>query len=106
MTITSPLITKGAKVYAVIGDSSRVLGIATENGRVTVTFSEDPVIIVEAGPPVIDTPIAPVATTAPKLAYTGIDVPKLFIPTGGAFGLVIVGLGLVLVSRRRARAKF
>jgi uncharacterized repeat protein (TIGR02543 family) len=116
MTITSPLITKGAKVYALLGNSSQVLGIATENGRVTVTFSEDPVIIVEAGPPVVETPtttgsspgsvVASVTPEATKLAYTGSDGSKLFVPTGGAFGLLIVGFGLVLVSRRRAKTKF
>jgi hypothetical protein len=116
MTITSPLITKGSKVYALLGNSSQVLGIATESGRVTVTFSEDPVIIVEAGPPVVETPtttgsspgpvVASVTPEATILAYTGTDGSKLFVPTGGAFGLLIVGFGLVLISRRRAKSKF
>jgi hypothetical protein len=116
MTITSPSITVGSKVYAVLGNSSQVLGTATENGRVTVTFSEDPVIIVEAGPPAVVTPtttgsspgtvVASGTTKAPKLAYTGTDGSKLFIPTCGAFGLLIVGFGLVLMSRRRAKTKF
>ena len=110
MTITSPSITVGSKVYAVLGNSSQVLGTATENGRVTVTFSEDPVIIVEAGPPAVVTPtgsvVASGTTKTSKLAYTGTDGSKLFVPTGGAFGLLIVGFGLVLVSRRRAKTKF
>jgi uncharacterized repeat protein (TIGR02543 family) len=116
MTITSPSITVGSKVYALLGNSSQVLGTATENGRVTVTFSEDPVIIVEAGPPAVVTPtttgsspgsvVASVTPEATKLAYTGTDGSKLFVPTGGAFGLLIVGFGLVLVSRRRAKTKF
>jgi uncharacterized repeat protein (TIGR02543 family) len=110
MTITSPSITIGAKVYALLGNSSRVLGTATENGRVTVTFSEDPVIIVEAGPPAVVTPagsvVASGTTKTSRLAYTGTDGSKLSIPTGGAFGLLIVGLGLVLISRRRAKTKF
>ena len=112
MTITSPSITIGAKVYALLGNSSRVLGTATENGRVTVTFSEDPVIIVEAGPPAVITPtptgsvVASGTTKSSKLAFTGTDGSKLLIPTGGAFGLLIVGIGLVLVSRRRAKTKF
>jgi len=116
MTITSPSITVGSKVYALLGNSSRVLGTATENGRVTVTFSEDPVIIVEAGPPAVVTPtttgsspgsvVASGTTKASKLAYTGTDGSKLFVPTGGAFGLLIVGFGLVLISRRRAKTKF
>jgi uncharacterized repeat protein (TIGR02543 family) len=109
MTITSSSITVGSKVYALLGNSSRVLGTATENGRVTVTFSEDPVIIVEAGPPAVVTPagsvVASGTTKTSRLAYTGTDGSKLSIPTGGAFGLVIVGLGLVLISRRRAKTK-
>ena len=57
MTFTSPLITAGAKVYAVLGGSSTLLATATVNGSVTVEFSEDPVIIVEAGPPIATTPV-------------------------------------------------
>jgi hypothetical protein len=116
MTITSPSITVGSKVYALLGNSSQVLGIATESGRVTVTFSEDPVIIVEAGPPAVVTPtttgsspgsvVASGTTKASKLTYTGTDGSELLIPTGGAFGLLIVGFGLVLISRRRAKTKF
>jgi uncharacterized repeat protein (TIGR02543 family) len=56
MTITSPDIKAGAKVYSVLGDSSTLLATATQNGSVTVTFSEDPVIIVEAAPAVNSAP--------------------------------------------------
>jgi hypothetical protein len=56
MTITSPDIKVGAKVYSVLGNSSTLLRTATQNGSVTVTFSEDPVIIVEAAPPAISPP--------------------------------------------------
>jgi hypothetical protein len=56
MTITSPDIKAGAKVYSVLGNSSTLLRTATQNGSVTVTFSEDPVIIVEAAPPVNSAP--------------------------------------------------
>jgi uncharacterized repeat protein (TIGR02543 family) len=56
MTITSPDIKSGAKVYSVLGNSSTLLRTATQNGSVTVTFSEDPVIIVEAAPVVTSAP--------------------------------------------------
>ena len=111
MTITSPLITKGAKVYALLGNSSQVLGIATENGRVTVTFSEDPVIIVEAGPPVVETPtttgsspgsvVASVTPEVTKLAITGADSSSILILGGGAVALLVIGLGLFIASLRR-----
>jgi uncharacterized repeat protein (TIGR02543 family) len=141
MTITSPSITVGSKVYALLGNSSRVLGTATENGRVTVTFSEDPVIIVEAGPPAVVTPTTTgsspdiedpviiveagpavvetptttgsspgsvVASGSPKVANRdsrGTDGSKLLLPTGEIFGLLVVGLGLVLIFRRRAKTR-
>jgi hypothetical protein len=141
MTITSPSITVGSKVYALLGNSSQVLGTATENGRVTVTFSEDPVIIVEAGPPAVVTPtttgsspgsedpviiveagpppvVTPtttgsspgsvVASGSPKVAKVDnaeIDGSKLFIQTGGVFGLLVVGLGLVLIYRRKSKRR-
>jgi uncharacterized repeat protein (TIGR02543 family) len=50
ITITSPDIKVGAKVYSVLGNISTLLGTATQRGSVTVTFSQDPVIIVEAAP--------------------------------------------------------
>ena len=112
MTITSPSITVGAKVYALLGNSSRVLGIATENGRVTVTFSEDPVIIVQAGPPIVETPtttgsspgpvVASESSRASKLALTGPDGSSFLISSLGVFALLTIGLGLILTSRRRS----
>jgi hypothetical protein len=107
MTITSPLITRGARVYALLGNSSRVLGTATENGRVTVTFSEDPVIIVEAGPPVVEVtePAVAVATPGivPKLAITGVNRETLISPAAAMVGFLVAGIGLVVISRRRSR---
>jgi hypothetical protein len=107
MTITSPLITKGAKVYAVLGNSSRVLGTATENGRVTVTFSEDPVIIVEAGPSIVES-IQPVVKSATSgsvttLAATGASSETLISPAAATVCFIVAGLGLVLFSRRKSR---
>jgi hypothetical protein len=89
MTITSPDIKAGAKVYSVLGDSSTLLATATQNGSVTVTFSEDPVIIVEAAPPVnsapggsspdpvvikpVVQPIKPVANTPKGINFAGFN---------------------------------
>lgn len=50
ITFTSPDIKVGAKVYSVLGNISTLLGTATQRGSVTVTISQDPVIIVEAAP--------------------------------------------------------
>jgi uncharacterized repeat protein (TIGR02543 family) len=115
MTITSPSITIGAKVYALLGNSSQVLGTATENGRVTVTFSEDPVIIVEAGPPAVVTPtttgsspgsvVASVTPEATKLAVTGVESSNLVTPATAAIVLFILGLVLVSESRRKPRGR-
>jgi uncharacterized repeat protein (TIGR02543 family) len=71
MTFTSPLITAGAKVYAVLGGSSTLLATATSNGSVTIRFSEDPVIIVQAGPPI--TPPAPPVNSGAAFGTAGIE---------------------------------
>jgi uncharacterized repeat protein (TIGR02543 family) len=89
MTITSPDIKSGAKVYSVLGNSSTLLRTATQNGSVTVTFSEDPVIIVEAAPVVTSAPggsspdpvvvkpvvkpIKPVAKTPKAINFAGFN---------------------------------
>jgi uncharacterized repeat protein (TIGR02543 family) len=89
MTITSPDIKAGAKVYSVLGNSSTLLRTATQNGSVTVTFSEDPVIIVEAAPAVnsapggsshdpvvikpVVKPIKPVANTPKGINFAGFN---------------------------------
>ena len=106
MTITSPLITQGAKVYALLGNSSRVLGVATQNGTVTVTFSEDPVIVVEAAPPVIEGS-DPITSNPPSiLAATG-AAPSRFLPlAGGMTLLILLGFGLLIVARRRSKQDF
>jgi uncharacterized repeat protein (TIGR02543 family) len=56
MTITSPDIKTGAKVYSIIGNVSTLLATATQDGSVRVTFSEDPVIVVQAAPVVTQPP--------------------------------------------------
>jgi uncharacterized repeat protein (TIGR02543 family) len=78
ITITSPEIKVGAKVYSVLGNVSTLLGTATQRGSVTVTFSQDPVIIVEAATagnnssggsnpePTVTPPVAEPSNTAGK----------------------------------------
>jgi uncharacterized repeat protein (TIGR02543 family) len=89
MTITSPEIKAGAKVYSVLGNSSTLLATAAQNGSVRVTFSEDPVIIVEAAPPAtsppggsssdpvvikpVVKPIKPVANTPKGINFAGFN---------------------------------
>lgn len=60
MTVTSATIKKGATVYAIAGNVVRLLGVATQNGAVTVEITEDPEIsIVKTRP---GTPISVSAT--------------------------------------------
>lgn len=56
MTITSPEIKTGAKVYSILGNVTTLLATATQDGSVRVTFSTDPVIVVQAAPIVPPSP--------------------------------------------------
>jgi hypothetical protein len=64
MTITSQDIKAGAKVYSILGNVSTLLATATQDGSVRVTFSEDPVIVVQAAP-------APSTPPAPPMSPNG-----------------------------------
>ena len=55
MTISSPEIKVGAKVFSILGDSSTLLATASREGSVTVSFAIDPVIVVQAAPVAIVT---------------------------------------------------
>lgn len=51
MTITSSEIASGDRVYSVVGDTAVLLATATENGRVEIQISADPLIaLVDATP--------------------------------------------------------
>jgi uncharacterized repeat protein (TIGR02543 family) len=46
MTITNSLIKAGARVYSVVGNTSQLLGVATQDGSVSVNLTTDPQIYV------------------------------------------------------------
>jgi uncharacterized repeat protein (TIGR02543 family) len=46
VVVSSSSIKKGASIYAVVGESVKFLGIATQDGSVTALITEDPEIIV------------------------------------------------------------
>ncbi len=46
MTISNPLIKKGASVYSVIGNTAQQVGTATSDGSVTIPITEDPEIVI------------------------------------------------------------
>jgi uncharacterized repeat protein (TIGR02543 family) len=59
VTITNSAIKAGARIYQVIGDQVTDLGVASQDGTVTVQLFEDPEIVVAA-----TKPAAPTAVTA------------------------------------------
>jgi trimeric autotransporter adhesin len=46
MTVTNPSIRKGARIYSVIGTTSRLLGTASADGSAEVLITEDPQIFI------------------------------------------------------------
>jgi hypothetical protein len=51
MTITNALIKKGASAFALVGDTSTLLGTATVDGSVTILITEDPEIVITVSRP-------------------------------------------------------
>jgi uncharacterized repeat protein (TIGR02543 family) len=82
MTITSPDIKTGAKVYSIINNVSTLLATATRNGSVTVTFSVDPVIVVQAAPVAAPAPPpTPLVTPSPTYSATPVVEPTPAVST-------------------------
>lgn len=63
MVITDPVIKKGAKVYSLIGNSSSLLGVATNDGSVTVSIYEDPEVYIAITVPDAPTNVVTAAST-------------------------------------------
>lgn len=61
MTITNATIKRGAKIYAVIGSNSTLLGTATVDGSATVSITDDPQIFIAITRP--DAPTGIMATS-------------------------------------------
>lgn len=55
VTITNSAIKAGAKIYCLIGSTVTLLGTATVDGTASVSFSDDPEIVI-ANPPVVTPP--------------------------------------------------
>ena len=62
MTISNPSIVAGATAWQIIGEQIKVLGTASQNGVLTVGFTEDPVITAANAPPATEFS-SPVATS-------------------------------------------
>jgi uncharacterized repeat protein (TIGR02543 family) len=60
-TITNSQITKGSRIYKLVGTDVRVLGTATENGRVQTLLTQDPLVTVAITEPDSPTAISSVA---------------------------------------------
>jgi uncharacterized repeat protein (TIGR02543 family) len=68
MTITNASIKRGAKIYSVIGSSSRLLGTATVDGSATVSITDDPQIFIAITRP--DAPTGILATSGVNAGST------------------------------------
>ena len=61
VTITNSQITKGSRIYKLVGTNPGLLGTATENGRVQVFLTQDPLVTVAITEPDSPTAISSVA---------------------------------------------
>jgi uncharacterized repeat protein (TIGR02543 family) len=61
VTITNSQITKGSRIYKLVGTDVRVLGTATEDGRVQTLLTQDPLVTVAITEPDSPTAISSVA---------------------------------------------
>jgi outer membrane protein OmpA-like peptidoglycan-associated protein len=62
MTVTNTAIKKGASVYAIAGSSVQFLGVATQDGTVTVSITEDPEVVIVKTKPTAPRNVAGTAT--------------------------------------------
>jgi outer membrane protein OmpA-like peptidoglycan-associated protein len=72
MTITNSEIKAGASVYSVVGNSVTLLGVATQDGQVTVNLTSDPQIYV-----VQRLPDAPTNTATGSLSIVSNQIVKI-----------------------------
>ena len=61
VTVTNQNITKGSRIYKLVGTTPRVLGTATENGRFQALLTEDPLVTVAVTEPDSPTAVSAVA---------------------------------------------
>lgn len=58
MTITNTLIKKGASAFALVGETSTLLGTATIDGSITILITEDPEIVIAVSRPSAPTSVS------------------------------------------------
>jgi uncharacterized repeat protein (TIGR02543 family) len=69
VTITNSQITKGSRIYKLVGTDVRILGTATENGRVQTFLTQDPLVTVA-----ITEPDSPTAISSVEIDGTSASV--------------------------------
>jgi uncharacterized repeat protein (TIGR02543 family) len=80
VTITNSQITKGSRIYKLIGNNVRILGTATEDGRVQTLLTQDPLVTVA-----ITEPDSPTAISTVEVDETSVLVSWLApAVTGGS----------------------
>jgi hypothetical protein len=79
VTITNSAIKKGARAYALLGETVTDLGVATVDGSVTVEITEDPEIVV-----VVTKPDAPTGVSAKTTANSATITWSAPAVSGGA----------------------
>jgi uncharacterized repeat protein (TIGR02543 family) len=80
VTITNDAITKGSRIYDLVGTTSRYLGTATQDKQVQVFLTQDPTVTVAITRPDSPTAITSVLTDATSALITW-EAPEV---TGGA----------------------
>jgi uncharacterized repeat protein (TIGR02543 family) len=76
VTITNSQITKGSRIYKLVGTNPGLLGTATENGKVQVLLTQDPLVTVAITEPDSPTAISSVAIdgTSATVSWQGPEV--------------------------------
>ena len=76
VTITNSQITKGSRIYKLVGTTSQILGTATEDGRIRALLTQDPLVTVAITEP--DSPTAitsvPIDTTSALVSWEAPEV--------------------------------
>lgn len=107
LTITNPNIAMGAKAWQIIGNNAKVIGTATQAGKLALQFTEDPVITAANMPPspIFNTPVATADGFTVDIinydaAYTWDDptvsagVVSIATTSGSIRSLVVTGLSV------------
>ena len=70
VTVTSPDITAGSRVYAIVGGAAVVVGVATVDGTATFYLTEDPVVVLTPTVPDPPTSVSAVSNSSQNVTIS------------------------------------